>query len=55
MDVVGLGAQLRRERTAATLIVIFLILVPFFAFRVLGEAVGERNLILVFFRPRGKI
>jgi len=39
----------------ATLIVIFLILVPFFALRVLGEAVGERNLIRVFFRPRDKI
>ena len=39
----------------ATLIVMFLILVPFFAFRVLGEAVGERNLVRVFFRPRGKI
>jgi len=30
----------------------FLILVPFFAFRALGEIVGERNLIQVFFRHR---
>jgi hypothetical protein len=38
----------------ATVFVMFLILVPFFAFRVLGEAVGERNLVRVFFRPRGE-
>jgi hypothetical protein len=30
----------------------FLILVPFFAFRVLGELVGERNLVQVFFIGR---
>jgi len=30
----------------------FLILVPFFAFRTLGEVVGERNLVQVFFRRR---
>lgn len=36
----------------ATVFVMFLILVPFFAFRVLGEAVGEGNLIRVFFRSR---
>jgi hypothetical protein len=30
----------------------FLILVPFFAFRTLGEAVGERNLVQVFFNRR---
>ena len=39
----------------ATVFVMFLILVPFFAFRVLGEAVGERNLIRVFFRPRSQL
>ena len=38
----------------ATVFVMFLILVPFFAFRVLGEAVGERNLVRVFFQPRVK-
>jgi hypothetical protein len=32
----------------------FLILVLFFAFRVLGEAVGERNLVRVFFQTRAK-
>ena len=36
----------------ATVIVMFLILIPFFAFRVLGEAVGQRNLVRVFFLPR---
>ena len=35
----------------ATSIVGFLILVPFFAFRTLGEALGERNLVRVFFGP----
>ena len=30
----------------------FLILVPFFAFRALGEVVGERNLVQVFFSRR---
>ncbi len=39
----------------ATSIVGFLILIPFFAFRVLGEVVGRRNLVRVFFQPRAKI
>jgi len=30
----------------------FLILIPFFAFRALGEVVGERNLVQVFFSHR---
>jgi hypothetical protein len=38
----------------ATVLVMFLILIPFCAFRVLGEAVGERNLVRVFFQPRAK-
>ena len=42
------------DQLFATSIVGFLILVPFFAFRVLGETVGERNLVRVFFRPRAK-
>jgi hypothetical protein len=42
------------DQLFATSIVGFLILVPFFAFRVLGEKVGERNLIRVFFQPLGK-
>lgn len=43
------------DQLVATSIVGLLILVPFFAFRVLGEAVGERNLVRVFFQPRAKI
>ena len=38
----------------ATVFVMLLILIPFFAFRVLGEAVGERNLVRVFFQPRAR-
>jgi hypothetical protein len=37
------------EQLIATSIVGLLILVPFFAFRTLGEVVGERNLVRVFF------
>jgi len=36
----------------ATSLIGFLILVPFFAFRTLGELVGERNLVIVFFGRR---
>jgi hypothetical protein len=43
------------EQLFATSIVGLLILIPFFAFGVLGEAVGARNLVRVFFTPRGKI
>lgn len=38
----------------ATSIIVLLILIPFFAFRSLGEVVGERNLVRVFFMPRHK-
>jgi len=38
------------DQLFATTVVGFLILVPFFAFRVLGEKVGERNLVRVFFQ-----
>ena len=40
------------EQLIAASVVMLLILVPFFAFRTLGEAVGERNLVRVFFYPR---
>ena len=43
------------DQLVATSIVGLLILIPFFAFRVLGEAVGERNLVRVFLQPRGKL
>ena len=38
----------------ATAIIMLLILVPFFAFRSLGEVVGERVLFRLFFEPRRK-
>ena len=37
----------------ATTIIMLLILIPFFAFRSLGEVVGERVLFRLFFEPRG--
>jgi hypothetical protein len=40
------------DQLIATSIVALLILIPFFAFRSLGELVGERNLVTVFFKPR---
>jgi hypothetical protein len=40
------------DQLIATSVVMLLILIPFFAFRSLGEVVGERNLVRVFFRPR---
>jgi hypothetical protein len=43
------------DQLIATSVVMLLILVPFFAFRSLGEVVGERNLVRVFFRPRRSI
>ena len=43
------------DQMIATILVMFLILIPFFAFRVLGEAIGKQNLVRVFFQPRGKI
>jgi hypothetical protein len=36
----------------ATLIIMLLILTPFFAFRSLGDVVGERTLFRLFFEPR---
>jgi hypothetical protein len=39
----------------ATAIIMLLILIPFFAFRSLGEVVGERTLFRLFFEPRRQI
>ena len=36
----------------ASSVVVLLILIPFFAFRSLGEVIGERNLVRVFFLQR---
>jgi len=40
------------DQLIATSIVGLLILIPFFAFRTLGEVVGENNLVRIFFQPR---
>ncbi len=40
------------DQLIATSIVGLLILIPFFAFRTLGEALGKSNLVRVFFQPR---
>jgi hypothetical protein len=38
----------------ATSIILLLVLVPFFAFRALGEIVGEKTLARLYFEPRTK-
>jgi hypothetical protein len=43
------------DQLFATSIVGLLILIPFFAFRTLGEVIGERNLVKVFFFSRHRI
>jgi hypothetical protein len=40
------------DQLVATSIVMLLVLIPFFAFRSLGEVVGEHNLVRVFLWPR---
>jgi hypothetical protein len=41
-----------RDQQIATTIVMLLILIPFFMFRVLTEVVGERTMMRLFFEPR---
>lgn len=51
------GKSLHRQRFIRRLpqpIIMLLILVPFYAFRSLGEVVGERVLFYLFFEPRQK-
>ena len=43
------------DQLIATSFVILLILIPFFAFRSLGEVVGEHNLVRVFFMARHRV
>jgi hypothetical protein len=43
------------DQLIATSIIVFLIFIPFFAFRSLGEVVGERNLVRMFFAPRHEV
>jgi hypothetical protein len=55
-----LGASLGRigggtfAQFVATSIILLLVLVPFFAFRALGEIVGEKTLARLYFEPRTK-
>lgn len=40
------------QQMIATILIIFLILVPYFAFRALGEIVGDKTLVRLFFERR---
>jgi len=50
-SIAGIGGG-TLDQLIATSIVVLLILIPFFAFRALGEVVGEQNLVRVFFYQR---
>jgi hypothetical protein len=41
-----------RDQQIATTIIMLLILIPFFMFRVLSEVIGERTMARLFFEPR---
>jgi hypothetical protein len=43
-----------RDQQIATTIIMLLILIPFFMFRVLSEVIGERTMVRLFFEPRRK-
>jgi hypothetical protein len=43
------------DQLVATSVVALLILIPFFAFRALGEVVGERTLVRLFLEQRHKV
>jgi hypothetical protein len=55
-----LGASLGRigggtfAQFVATSVILLLVLVPFFAFRALGEITGEKTLVQLYFEPRNK-
>jgi hypothetical protein len=51
-SVAEVGGGTYRQLVAVSFVTL-LILIPFFAFRALGEAVGERNLVSAFFGHRG--
>lgn len=40
------------HQIVATCVLLFLILIPYFAFRALGEVIGERTLVRLYFEPR---
>jgi hypothetical protein len=50
-SIAAVGGGTIHQLIAAS-IVVLLILIPFFAFRSLGEVVGERTLLRLFFEPR---
>jgi len=39
----------------ATSLILFLVLIPFFAFRALGDVVGQKILLRLFFEPRYRL
>jgi hypothetical protein len=43
---------MRSKKTLAGFVILLLVLIPFFAFRVLGEALGEGKLERMFFVER---
>jgi hypothetical protein len=49
------GLDVTLDQLIATGVVGLLILIPFFAFRALGEVVGERNLVRLFFAQRRRL
>jgi len=53
-SIAAVGGGTIHQLIAAS-IVVLLILIPFFAFRSLGEVVGERTLLRLFFEPRQQI
>jgi len=53
-SIAAVGGGTLHQLFAAS-IVMLLILIPFFAFRSLGEVVGERTLLRLFFEPRRQI
>src|SRR5215469_1579566 len=53
-SIAAVGGGTIHQLIAAS-IVVPLILIPFFAFRSLGEVVGERTLLRLFFEPRQQI
>jgi hypothetical protein len=53
-SIIDIAGDMFLQLMAASFLVL-LILIPFFAFRVLGEVVGEANLIRVFLHGRRRV
>jgi hypothetical protein len=53
-SIVAVGGGTMHQLIAGS-IVVLLILIPFFAFRSLGDVIGERTLLRLFFEPRQQI